>query len=122
MLNIFKPKSEMIFLLDNGHGEDTPGKRSPASLECHPPILEWEYTRRLTSAIKRNLDTLGIDSKILVPEKHDVSLEERCRRINKIARERGTQKYTADISPHKRSSTQVCRRLGSPYLPWSQHF
>ena len=66
-------------LLDNGHGFSTPGKRSPDG-----KLREYAYAREITKRIKTDLDKLGIESIILVPEDDDISLSERCKRANNI--------------------------------------
>lgn len=72
----------MNILLDNGHGKDTAGKRSPL-WPNNIQIFEWEYTRKLVKKIHEDLKERGINSIILVPEDNDVSLSERCKRANK---------------------------------------
>lgn len=67
----------MKILIDNGHGEETKGKRSPYGL-----LLEYKYSREIASMIVADLKALGYDAELLVPEKKDISLEERCRRAN----------------------------------------
>ena len=74
----------MKILLDNGHGQDTPGKRSPDGF-----FREYAYTRFLASQIQAQLITLGLDAQLLVPELEDISLLERCRRVNSICQEFG---------------------------------
>lgn len=74
----------MKILLDNGHGQNTPGKRSPDGF-----FREYAYTRFLASQIQEQLITLGLDAQLLVPEMEDISLPERCRRINAICLEFG---------------------------------
>lgn len=74
----------MKIILDNGHGRETPGKRSTDGI-ANPQIFEWEYSRRLVKEINKQLVKDGIDSVILVPEDNDISLGERCRRVNKLA-------------------------------------
>lgn len=71
----------MIVLLDNGHGRETPGKRSPDGR-----LLEWEYTRRLAAAVEARLLAQGIDARRIVKEEADVPLRERCRRVNEVCR------------------------------------
>ena len=44
----------MIIILDNGHGQETPGKRSPKWSDG-TQLLEWEWTRRLVKAIYNQL-------------------------------------------------------------------
>ena len=68
----------MKIFLDNGHGSDTPGKRSPDGT-----FLEYHYNRLLASRITSRLQLLNYDAEILVPEKTDISLKERCCRIKK---------------------------------------
>lgn len=77
----------MLILLDNGHGWNTPGKRSPVWSDG-TYLYEWEFNRKLVREIKHRLDNLGITSIILVPEHDDISLSERVRRANRIYEDR----------------------------------
>ena len=74
----------MKILLDNGHGIDTPGKRSP---DGH--FREYAYNRYLAFLIRERLLPLGLDAQLVVPEREDISLKERCRRVNAICRQLG---------------------------------
>lgn len=74
----------MKILLDNGHGQNTPGKRSPVGF-----FREYAYTRFLASQIQEQLIALGLDAQLLVPELEDFSLPERCRRVNAFCQEFG---------------------------------
>lgn len=85
------------WILDNGHGEDTPGKRSPV-WENGEQLLEYEFTRYIVNNLSKKLDGEGIDNTILVPEMVDVSLEERVARANKIFE--STDKDCVLISVH----------------------
>lgn len=67
----------MRILIDNGHGEETPGKRSPDG-----KFREYKYTREIASEIEGRLKNSGYDAIRLVPENEDISLKERCRRVN----------------------------------------
>lgn len=69
----------MKILIDNGHGEDTPGKRSPDGR-----LLEWKYTREIAAEVVKGLQEKGYDAMQLVPESNDVSLRERVIRVNKV--------------------------------------
>lgn len=73
----------MLAILDNGHGYDTPGKRSP-KLPDGRQLMEWEFNRKVTKRIGELCHENGIRYLILVPEKNDVSLSERCKRVNAI--------------------------------------
>jgi len=70
-----------MVILDNGHGNNTPGKRSP-KWKDGTQLFEWEFNRRIVSRIGtmclRNL----IPYHILVPEDYDVSLPVRAKRAN----------------------------------------
>ena len=62
-------------LLDNGHGYDTPGKRSPIWPDGSQ-LFEWEFNRDIVSRIEILLKKAGISCVRLVPEKEDISLKE----------------------------------------------
>ena len=67
----------MKILIDNGHGIQTKGKRSPDG-----KLLEYAYTRELARRIVTTLKARGCDSELLVPEDDDIPLSERVRRTN----------------------------------------
>lgn len=74
----------MKVLIDNGHGENTPGKRSPDGR-----LREWSYTRKIADRVIAGLRTKGIDADRIVKEMVDIPLSVRCRRANTIYRESG---------------------------------
>ena len=74
----------MKILIDNGHGRETPGKRSPDGR-----LLEYAYTRNIARRIVSALTTRGHDAELLVPEEEDISLQGRCRRVNAWCRQLG---------------------------------
>ena len=74
----------MKILIDNGHGIETPGKRSPDGV-----LREYAWNRLITSRIVDRLLSLGLDAELLVPEERDISLPERCRRVNEWCRQLG---------------------------------
>lgn len=67
----------MKILIDNGHGDNTPGKRSPDG-----KLLEWKYTRRVAKVVAARLERAGYDVELLTPENYDVKLIERVHRAN----------------------------------------
>lgn len=67
----------MKILIDNGHGEETPGKRSPDGL-----FREYKYTREIAACVVAELQKRGYDAEQIVPETTDISLAERCKRVN----------------------------------------
>lgn len=74
----------MKILIDPGHGQDTPGKRSPDGR-----FLEYKFNREIASRVITDLCDCGYDAQILVPEVEDIPLSERCRRINAVCDESG---------------------------------
>ena len=85
----------MKILIDNGHGHNTPGKRSPDG-----KFREYSYNREIAKRIVADLIDRGYDAELLVPEDNDVSLEERVRRVNKICLASGQSCPTrSGISP-----------------------
>ena len=76
----------MKILIDNGHGIDTKGKRSPDGR-----LLEYAQNRLLAGRIVTALQARGLDASLLVPEETDISLPERCRRVNQWCRQLGRQ-------------------------------
>lgn len=67
----------MKVLIDNGHGSNTPGKRSPDG-----ELMEYAYTREIAALVYFGLRSEGIEAELLVKEEVDVPLAERVRRVN----------------------------------------
>ena len=67
----------MKILIDNGHGHNTPGKRSPDG-----KFREYAYNREIAKRIVADLIDRGYNAELLVPEEEDISLNERVRRTN----------------------------------------
>ena len=74
----------MKILIDNGHGYNTPGKCSPDKR-----LLEWKYTREIATELVSRLKAAGFDAERIVTEDVDISLRERCRRVNAICKRVG---------------------------------
>ena len=75
--------SNMLVILDNGHGINTPGKCSP--IYNGKQLLEYDFNRKVVNRIAEKCDAEDIKYIILVPEIEDISLSERCKRANKIS-------------------------------------
>lgn len=79
------------FILDNGHGGIingnyvTPGKRSPIWSDGRQ-LFEGVFNRKVVHRIADLCNQKGIRNTILVREEKDISLAERVRRANAIAR------------------------------------
>lgn len=83
----------MKVLIDNGHGENTPGKCSPDKR-----LMEWAYTREIADRVVAGLRQHDIEARRLVKEKTDIPLAVRCRRANDIYRE--TERNAILVSIH----------------------
>ena len=81
-------------LIDNGHGNNTEGKRSPYSLcKVKPEIdyYEYKWNREIAKSIVDGLKELGYNADLLVTEDIDISLTERTNRVNKVCAEYGSE-------------------------------
>lgn len=74
----------MKILIDNGHGSNTPGKCSPDK-----SLREYKWAREIARCIVEKLTAQGYDAQRIVTEDSDVSLAERCRRVNAVCKEHG---------------------------------
>lgn len=79
----------MKVILDNGHGRDTAGKRSPDGR-----LREYAYTREMARRIAQDLKRQGIDVSLLVPEDTDVPLKERVERATEFMRKLASRLYS----------------------------
>ena len=89
---------DFLIILDNGHGSNTPGKRSPLWPDLSQ-LFEWEYTREIATRLEGELWRRGFKVRRLVPEERDVPLSERCARANELAKAHNTKK-TILVSIH----------------------
>ena len=69
--------NKKLILIDNGHGVETPGKRSPDGT-----LREYAWAREVARMACDILQAEGYNARLLVPEERDVPLAERCRRAN----------------------------------------
>lgn len=76
----------MIILIDNGHGRETPGKRSPDGR-----LREYAWAREIARRIAIALQREGIDARLLVPETTDIPLSVRTRRVNEVCKAEGAR-------------------------------
>ncbi len=84
----------MKILIDNGHGKETPGKRSPDST-----FFEWQFNREIATRLCEELVSEGYDAERIVTTDEDISLMERCNRVNAICQQLG-RKNVVLISIH----------------------
>ena len=76
----------MVILIDNGHGENTKGKCSPDGKH-----KEWKWAREFALGLECTLFMKGYDARRIVQEYEDISIKERCRRVNAICKEYGSK-------------------------------
>ncbi len=67
----------MKILIDNGHGINTAGKCSPDGI-----FREYKYAREIAAEVVKRLRAEGYDAERIVTEEADISLTERCNRVN----------------------------------------
>lgn len=91
-------KSDYIICLDNGHAASTPGKCSPDGR-----FKEYAYTREIVKLLSEKLESEGYKTLIVTPEVNtDISLKERCRRINQVYKD--NNKKAISISIHNNAA------------------
>jgi N-acetylmuramoyl-L-alanine amidase len=73
----------MKVIIDNGHGDDTKGKRSP-NWHNGIQLFEWEFNRDIAVELYDLLRAEGIATTLLVHENEDIPIKERVRRANEI--------------------------------------
>lgn len=75
--NINLNNKGMKILIDNGHGINTPGKCSPDG-----KFREYKYAREIAIEVVKRLRAEGYDAERIVTEEADISLGQRCARVN----------------------------------------
>lgn len=81
-----KNRNLMKILIDNGHGSNTSGKCSPDG-----NLREYAWARDIASRLVAELKKRGLDAERIVTEETDISLRERCRRVNAICAKLGSK-------------------------------
>ena len=82
----------MKILIDNGHGVDTAGKRSPDGR-----LREYEYAREIALRLEKELKARGYDAERIVTEESDIPLSERVKRANRIYADTGKKAILVSI-------------------------
>ena len=68
----------MIIFLDNGHGVETTGKRSPDGV-----LREYKYTREIANEVAKRLQAKGYRVILVTPEQEDTIIPIRANRVNR---------------------------------------
>lgn len=76
----------MIVAIEGGHGSDTPGKCSPDHR-----LKEYKKAREIARRVVAALTEKGVHAVLTVPEDKDISLGERCRRVNSLCDKYGKE-------------------------------
>lgn len=96
-----------VILIDNGHGRETAGKRSPDAVKqlwTSPYYFrEYEWARQCARGIVDVLQSLSQTAFLLVKEDWDVSLKERVERVNAYCRKYGKDNVLL-VSIHNNAS------------------
>ena len=71
-------------LIDNGHGRETPGKKSPDG-----KLQEYAWAREIAKRVVNALCDKGVDARLLTPEDTDIRLGERVKRANAVCDKMG---------------------------------
>ena len=98
-MKLQKFPSKTLVILDNGHGIDTPGKRSPI-WSNNTQLFEWKFNRDIVDSIIGYLQVANISYVKLIEESQDISLKERVDRINTIYKENKDKYKVYLISIH----------------------
>lgn len=84
-----------LVIIDAGHGEDTPGKRSPDGV-----LREWEWNRRVANLVIHFLYARGVDCIEVAFANCDTPLKDRVRRANQLVEWAGGKDKAILVSIH----------------------
>ncbi len=102
----------MIILIDNGHGANTPGKRSPDGR-----LMEYRYCREVAEALCKALNERGHQARRIVTEDSDVPLATRCKRVNAVCAAMGAKNVLL-VSVHNNASGNGGWKAASGWSGW----
>lgn len=88
-------KTDVLIMIDNGHGNNTPGKRSPIFDDGITQLLEYKYTREITKAVIDELVKDGYMCYLITPEENDIPLSRRVARANAMHKKMKQQGKTS---------------------------
>ena len=115
-------ESRFLWIINNGHGELQKGKRSPR-LENGLIFEEWDYNRIVAKGICDELNRIGIDNILLVPEERVSSfLKGRIDRANLIQSSK-PRRYVSihfNAAPAKRNGWSTAKGIECWHLHGSK--
>lgn len=106
---VYKDGKPVGILCDGGHGLEqyTPGKRSPDG-----SLIEGRWNREMVALLIPELRSIGFDTRPIVTEDEDISLEQRVLRANKIMKAE-PDKYWFYLSIHINAAPkEACDKKG----------
>lgn len=123
----------MKILVDNGHGADgfTNGKYSPRlsdgmGINLNDPTIyggrfrEGNFNRIVAKDLVKMLVGAGYDAELVVPEKEDISLGERVRRVNRWCDKLGTKNVIfISIHANAANSTDTWAERADYWTVWT---
>ena len=109
---------KLYILLDNGHGCNTLGKRSP-KLSDGRQFFEWEFCREVVDALYDRLKSYQQFVPIkITPERTDISLTTRVNRINQYCKQYGASNCIM-ISVHVNAAGNGSWMTGRGWSTWT---
>lgn len=116
--NNAKSSKILYVLLDNGHGINTPGKRSP-KLSNGKQLFEYEYCRKVVNKLYDVLkNTKEFYPIKITPETNDISLTTRVNRINSYCKKYGASNCIM-ISVHLNAAGNGGWMSGRGWSTWT---
>lgn len=116
--------SNTLILIDEGHGRDTAGKRSP-KYQDGTQLYEWEFNRFIGKSFMKHLELGGISHIQVVPEDIDIPLSERKLRIEEYYNRFKKNYFVYCVSIHgnaaedpKASGIEVFTSFGKDESDW----
>ncbi len=102
----------MTVLIDNGHGENTPGKCSPDKR-----LREYKYCREIAEALCKALTAKGYQARRIVTEETDIPLSTRCKRVNAVCDAMGAKNVLL-VSIHNNAAGNGGWRTATGWSGW----
>lgn len=104
-------------LLDNGHGKDTAGKRSPL-MDDGRRLMEYEFNRDVAHRLSELLQAVGVKPVLIVPEVNDIALSTRAERVKEYVRKHPDEKCVF-VSIHGNASGNGAWMKAQGWSAWT---
>jgi len=97
--DLYARDAKVVWILDSGHGKNTPGKRSPVWNDCSI-LMEWAFNREMSELIHKIGRENGLRVHLLVQEDEDIALNLRVDRQKNLSNLIKNDHKTVLISNH----------------------